>query len=226
MKKTLVAIACVAGFMASAIGSVACAAEFGGTLSAGTTGIGLHLSTELMPKLNARVGFNALNYNYNGNTSNASYDFKLKLSTFDALLDYYPGATAFRLTGGLVYNNNKVDATVTPNSSGSYTFQGNTYSSASAGQVNGNVDFRKIAPYIGIGYGNAVKEKGFSFSGDLGVIISGDPRSNLTSSNCTASVAICARLASDVAAENADLQSKLNNLRYYPVARVGVSYKF
>jgi hypothetical protein len=226
MKKALLAISVAAALCLTMAAQTAGAADFGGTLSVGTTGFGAHLSTELMPNLNGRVGINALNYSYSGSTSNADYDFKLKLNTFDALLDYYPTSTAFRLTAGVIGNNNKVSLSAKPNASGSYTFQGNTYTSATAGQVNGNVDFRKVAPYLGIGYGNAVKDTGFSFSGDLGVAFSGNPRSSLTSSNCTASAGVCTQLASDVASENANVQDKLNNLRYFPVVRIGVSYKF
>ena len=45
-------------------------------------------------------------------------------------------------------------------------------------------------------------------------------------SGCTAPAAICARRATDVAAENAQLSDKVHGYNLYPVLRVGVSYQF
>jgi hypothetical protein len=78
-----------------------------GTADISTTGLGAHSSIPLDTKLNVRLGANYLNHSYNGNTSDVNYDFKLKLRTFDALLDYFPMDSAFRLTGGIAYNDSR-----------------------------------------------------------------------------------------------------------------------
>src|SRR3569833_2221408 len=158
MKKSLFALAILGAFTASA----AQAADSGATAELGTTGIGAHIVVPVNEQLNARFGINALNYNYSTTANSTDYDFKLRLQTFDALLDYYPAAAgSFRVTGGLAYNNNKIDGTAKQRAGGTYTFNGTTYSSASAGAVSGTVEFNKVAPYHGIGKGNAVaKNKG------------------------------------------------------------------
>jgi hypothetical protein len=212
--------------IAAALAAAGAQAQTGVTADIGSTGLGLHLSVPLKENLNARVGFNGMNYSYNGNTSNVNYDFKLKLRTVDALLDFYPTASAFRLTGGLVYNGNKVDATGKPTGTGTYTLNGNTYTAASAGTLNGKIDFRKLAPYLGIGYGNAPKNDGWGFSADLGVLFQGSPNTSLTSNGCTATAALCTRLATDVAVENVRLRDEVKDLRAYPVIRVGISRSF
>lgn len=204
----------------------AASAQVAATAELGTTGIGAHLSVPVTPNLNARFGLNALNYSYNTTESNVDYDFKLKLQTFDALLDWFPGNNQFRVSGGLVYNGNKIDATAKPSAGGTYTINDKTYSSASAGVINGNIDFRKLAPYLGIGWGNALaKDKGWGFSADLGVLFQGSPKTSLTNSGCTAPVD-CNQLAADVAAENTKLADAVSSFKAYPVVRVGVSYKF
>lgn len=202
------------------------AADLGASLDVGTSGIGVHVTKPIAEKLNARVGANFANYSYNGHTSDVDYDFKLKLATVDALLDYHPFDGAFRVSGGLVYNGNKIDAHAKPNGGGNYTINGNTYSAASAGSLNGQIDFRKAAPYLGIGWGNAAKGKGFGISVDLGVTFQGSPNTSLVNSGCTASADVCSQLASDVAAENAKLHDKVSNFRAYPIARIGLSYGF
>lgn len=192
----------------------------------GSTGVGVHLTVPLQPKLNGRFGFNFLNYSYDTDIDDINYDFKLKLRTFDALLDFYPAENNFRLTAGLSYNGNKIDAVGLPNVTGTYVINGTVYTAANAGQLDGRIDFRKAAPYLGIGWGNAVKNKGWGFSADLGVLFQGSPKTRLANSGCTAPAAICAQLASDVAAENADLADKADDYKFYPVLRVGASYRF
>jgi hypothetical protein len=221
MNKGFIAVGLAAGFFAAGVAQ----AEVAVTGSLGTTGLGVHLSVPVQPNVNARFGVNAMNYSYSGNTSNVDYDFKLKLQTFDALLDWFPAGGGFRVSGGAVYNGNKVNATAKSNSTGTYTFNGRTYRATDAGTVNGRIDFRKMAPYLGIGWGNALaKDKGWGFSADLGVLFQGSPRTSLTSSGCT--LPDCSRLQSDIAAENQKLKDEVDSFNAYPVIRIGVSYKF
>lgn len=224
MKSRLIA----AGLVVASVMSISAqAADLGLTGDIGTTGFGLHLSTPLQQNMNTRFGLNYAKYKYSTSTSNVNYDFNLKLNTFDALLDYFPSENEFRVSGGLVYNNNKIDATGLPTASGTYTINGNVYTAANAGQVNGNIDFRKVAPYLGVGWGNAVrKQSGWGFSADVGILFQGSANTSLTNSGCTADAITCAQLGTDVAAENARLSDKADNLRLYPVVRVGASYKF
>jgi hypothetical protein len=221
MKKGFIAVGLMAGFFAAGVAQ----AEVAVTGDMGTTGVGVHLSVPVQPNVNARFGVNAMNYSYSDNTSDVDYDFKLKLQTFDALLDWFPAGGGFRLSGGVVYNGNKVDARARSNSTGSYTFNGRTYTAADAGTVNGRIDFRKVAPYLGIGWGNALaKDKGWGFSADLGVLFQGAPRTSMTSSGCT--LPDCSQLQSDITAENRKLNDEVDSFKAYPVIRFGVSYKF
>lgn len=224
MKPAFVAASLIAALLTA---TAAGATDLALTADLGTTGVGLHMSMPLMKNLNARVGFNTLNYSYSGSTSNVDYDFKLKLNTFDALVDYFPSEGSFRLTGGLTYNSNKVDAIGKPSATGTYVLNGNTYTAANAGQLDGKIDFRKIAPYLGIGWGNPVrKDAGWGFSADAGILFQGAPNTSLTSSGCTAPTSVCNQLNSDLDAENARLHDKVNDLKLYPVLRVGASYRF
>jgi len=213
---------CIAGLLCAAQAQAQSALS--GDL--GTTGVGVHLSLPVQGNLNARFGVNYLNYSYNSHTTDVDYDFKLKLRTFDALLDFFPMDGGFRLSAGLVYNGNKIDAHGKPNSNGSYTINGNTYLASTAGTIDGKIDFRKAAPYLGIGWGNPVKQAGWGISGDLGVLLQGSPSTSLLNTDCTAPAPICTRLAGDVATENATLADKAHDFKAYPVLRVGASYRF
>jgi hypothetical protein len=225
MKTYKIALSLLAGLL---ISSFAHAVDVGVSVDLGTTGAGLHVTLPLQKDLNARIGYNALNYSYSSSTSSVNYNFDLKLKTVDVLLDWHPTSAGFRLTGGLVaYNGNKINAMGEANNNGTYVLNGNTYNASTIGKVDGEITFRKVAPYLGIGFGNAVAaDKGWGFTSDLGVMMQGTPNSTLSNSGCKASVDVCNRVVTDVAAENVKLADKLHNFKFYPVIRFGVSYKF
>ncbi|MEC5159780.1 MULTISPECIES: hypothetical protein [unclassified Janthinobacterium] len=202
-------------------------AETGVTAELGSTGVGAHLSVPLQANLNVRVGANYLNYSYNANTSDVDYDFKMKLRTVDALLDFFPMNNGFRVSAGLVYNGNKIDAHGKPAGTGTYTINGHTYLATSVGTLDGNVDFRKSAPYLGIGWGNAAAPgKGWGFSSDFGVMFQGSPSTSLKNNHCVAPTQVCTQLAADIVAENAKLTDEASDFKLYPVIRFGASYRF
>lgn len=202
-------------------------ANVGVSLGGGTTGVGLHLAFPVAESLNLRFGVNGASRHINASTDDLDYRIKAKLNTFDVLLDWYPFDNAFRFTGGMMINNNRLDASAKPNGSGTYVINGNTYSAAAAGQIDGRVDFRRAAPYLGVGWGNAIATtRGWSLSADLGIMFQGNPRTRLQSSGCTASAALCAQLASDVQAESYRLADEANDYKAYPVLRIGASYLF
>jgi hypothetical protein len=195
-------------------------------LDIGTTGLGAYVSVPIQPNLNARFGFNFAKYSSSGNTDDVFYDLKLNLKTFDALVDYFPADGGFRVSAGAVYNGNKFDTHAKPLLFGFYTLGNNTYSASSAGSIDGTINFRKLAPYLGIGWGNAAAAPGWGFVADLGVLFQGTPHSTLGNQGCTASVAICARLVNDLAVENLKLKDEMKDIKFYPVLRVGVRYGF
>ncbi|WP_408639491.1 hypothetical protein [Noviherbaspirillum autotrophicum] len=220
VKKTLAMMALVAGLANTAYAEVGLVGEVG------TTGVGGHVVIPLRKNMNARLGMGYLTYSYSGSTRDMNYDLSMKARTYDALLDWYPREhSSFHVTGGLAYNGNKIDAQARPNSGGNYTVNGNSYSAAAAGKITGQVDFGKVAPYLGVGWSKA-SEKGWSFSTDVGMLFQGSPHTSLSSSGCTAGAAACNQLATDVAKENARLSDEVSRFKVYPVLRVGVSYKF
>lgn len=194
----------------------------------GTTGLGIHLTVPLQPNLNARIGGNALSYSDTGSTDDVDYDYDLKLRTFDVLVDWHPRANTFRLTAGLVYNGNEFDLVAKPRNGLTYVFAGTTYNVSEVGVVNGRIDFREVAPYLGIGWSNApTRNKGWGFSVDLGVMFHGEPRASLTSSGCTSAVpGLCDRFQNDVQAEEAELREEVEDFKAYPVLRAGLNYRF
>ncbi|HYD96986.1 MAG TPA: hypothetical protein VEC01_16780 [Noviherbaspirillum sp.] len=226
MKTLLAALALFAGFICTT--HAQSQSEIGISGHVGTTGVGAHMSVPVAPNVNVRLGLGYLGYNYKGSTNGLAYDLDLKANTYDALMDWYPTqGSSFRVTGGLTYNANRINARGRPNAAGQYVIQGRLYNASDIGSVNGKVDFNKVAPYLGIGWGRQLKdEKGWSFSTDIGVLFQGSPKTSLSTSGCSAPAAVCNQFASDIARENAAFQSEVKKFKLYPVLRIGVSYKF
>ena len=189
----------------------------------GTLGAGAELNMGFSDSLTGRVGFNTYTHNYNANSNQVNYDFKLQLQTVTALADWYPFSGGFRASGGLFYNNNKISLGANP--SGSLTINGFTYAPGEVGSLQGTVAFNKVAPYLGIGWGNPVaKGKGWGMTSDIGVLFQGSPKTTLTATCGT--VPDCAALQTRTAAENTKLQNDLSSFKFWPVISLGISYQW
>jgi hypothetical protein len=212
-----------AGTSASADGVV-------GALRLGTLGIGVDANFGLTEQLNLRVGYSAFNYSDTLSSSDVDYDGDAKLRTATALLDWFPGGSGFRVSFGAVGSNTKVDVKAKPQN-GTFDFNGQTFTASEVGTVRGNVKpGNSFGPYVGIGWGNAVRAQGrVTLLFDLGVIYMGSPDVNLNATCGPAApngTPACAQLQSAVRQEERDLQHDANIYEWYPVASVGVAVRF
>lgn len=180
----------------------------------GTLGLGVEATTNIVPLFaNVRLQGNGFNYNTTITDTNVTYDAKLKLASVGLLADIYPFAGKFRVTGGAYYNGNKLTMNARP--LGNVVIGGTTYTNPT---VATTIDFNKFAPYAGIGWGDAISSGspiGFSF--ELGVMYMGKPKTSIVAPGVS---------AADIAAEKSKLDSSLKNMQFYPVASIGVNFKF
>ncbi|MCW3481470.1 hypothetical protein OL229_18185 [Neisseriaceae bacterium JH1-16] len=188
-------------------------------------GLELH-KTVIQDTLNARLGVFGASWSTDRSNSGVDYNAKLKLFNTALLADYYPLGGAFRLSGGLVYNGNKLDLDGKP-SNGSFTLNGHSYNASDIGPVQGRVDFNKVSPYLGIGWGNPTASgKGLSFVADIGVLVNTSPKAHLSASCGSLSAGDCAQLQSDVAAQQQQLNDDVGKLKVWPAVSLGVAYRF
>ncbi len=215
--------ALVAGAALAAAGSAQAA---GVGVRAGTTGVGADVGFRLVPTLSARLGYSGLSFSRDIDVTDIEYDGTLRLSNINLLLDFSPLPGPFRITGGFIFNDNKIDVTGRP-TGGTYTLNGQAYPAAAIGSLSGTVKSgNSAAPYLGIGYGN-VAGLGVNFYFDLGVMFQGTPGASLTAT-CGSAVpaSVCSQIQRDVAAEQSRLQDQISGFKYYPVANIGVTIGF
>jgi hypothetical protein len=205
--------------------SQAALADFEGLAIAartGTLGFGGELMVNVLPTINGRFGVTYFPLSVSGEIGDVNYDFDLRLLTFPLTMDWYPFKNGFHISGGLIFNETKME--LGTGSTASLTLDGHTYSADQLGTVHGDARFRLIAPYVGIGWGNAFgKDKHWGLLGDLGVAFLGRPRVALSA---TGPVASDPTFMEDLAHEQEEVEDDLSILGFYPVLSVSLFYRF
>lgn len=177
-----------------------------------TNGVGLGYGMSLTNDWAVRGQYNAYKQSFSGDVgdfgANSRLNIDLNLSSFQLLGDWYPSSGGFRVSGGLVVNDNKLSINGT----------NATVGSTSGLAVNSEIKLSDSpSPYVGLGYSTRPKDaKGFGFIFDLGVMFQ-DPKVSLTATGAS---------ASDIATQKAKVQDAVDKLKVMPVLGVGVSYSF
>ena len=196
-----------------------------------TLGVGATVTKSITPNINAKVGVNGLGISRDINLSDVDYKADLNLLNISTLADYHPWKNGgFRLTGGLVFQDNNIEGTAKPKNGVTININGVDYNTTTQlTSVKTKVSFgNSVAPYIGIGWGNAVKPgKRWGFSTNLGVMFAGSPQIALTPEFALgADNSLRTQINNNIEAERKKVQDDLNWLNIYPVFSLGVSYQF
>lgn len=195
----------------------------GVTGKVGTPGLGADLTVPLITNwINLRAGYNYGELRPSTSYGGINYKADVRLETVPLLIDIHPFHGNFRVTGGVFFNQNKMDLSSIVDASdvglGGSGF-GNTV-------LNANVTWsEEFAPYFGIGYGNAADDNfldlpiALGLSIDLGAFYQGSPDVVLTESSGTVS-------AVDLAVEAAQIEEDLSGFKFYPVLTIGIHIRF
>ena len=188
-------------------------------LRLGTLGVGLEAAKLLTGSIGLRVGANLGSLSTSSSNSDIDYDVKAKLHSVSAMLDLFPKKRgSFHVTGGIVTNPLTVDLTGQPATSGSFTINNHSYTSADVGTLTGEAKFPGVSPYAGIGFGTPAGKGGkVSFRFDLGAVI-GKPTIALRSTGTRSD------LQADLAIQQATTQADVRKYaKVYPVLSIGLA---
>ncbi|PYP21339.1 MAG: hypothetical protein DMD53_07545 [Gemmatimonadetes bacterium] len=191
-----------------------------------TLGLGGEVARLLTDHVAARVGANYFKLSTTKTQSDITYDASLKLHAVSVLIDLYPGRRgSFHFTGGILTNPLTIDATGQPTSSGTFTMNGNTYTTAQVGALTAEGKYPGVSPYVGLGFGTpASKGGGLAFLFDLGAAI-GKPTITLTASGsgCAAGT----QCGNDLQPQADTTQHDVRKYaKVYPVLSFGLAYRF
>jgi len=187
----------------------------------GTQGANIELGYQFNDMWGARLSTNYFRFGHSDTVDDVTYKGNLGLFSIGLLGDLYPWESGIRFTGGVYYNENQAKFHATP--TGPVTIGSTTYTPAQVGTLSGRISYRDFAPYAGIGYTSNRNEPGFGFTGDLGVMFQGGPRVELSSTGTANSMP---GYATSLAQERDNIRNEADWSEFYPVARVGIVYRF
>jgi len=191
---------------------------------AGTLGLGGELSVNVLTDLNCRFGATVLDVGFDSQVADIDYDFDLDLQAFPLMVDWYPFDDAFHISAGIILN--ETDIGLDAEYAGLVTIGNVTYPGNQVGILSGDLSFDPVAPYIGIGWGNAFgSRRRWGFMTDFGVAFIGSPDVSLTATGPLAVAADPAFLA-NLAREQEDLEDDLSDFKVYPVLSVSLFLRF
>jgi hypothetical protein len=136
--------------------------------------------------------------------------------------DFFPAPSLvpFRFTAGVLVGSDGLSGDAM-SMSGTYTVNGVTVPT-NGEAIHAKLKYPTVRPYVGIGFGHtALAKKGFSVAFDAGVAY-GKPS---VSFDVPADIAAAAG-QENIDAERQSLQSKANNLKFYPIVKVALTYRF
>lgn len=191
-------------------------------LSVGTLGVGPELDARIdaIP-FGLRVGGNFFSLTRNVSSNDIEYHGKADLQSGAFTADWYPFWSGLRLSGGIRLNGNKATVDALPDQSGTITINHTVYSTAGS-SISGEITFRDIAPYAGIGYSGTFLG-GLTLGVDLGAMFQGTPRVAL---NGQGPIAAAPGFAANLAQETQSLQAKVKDFTIYPVAEFTIGWRF
>jgi len=197
---------------------------------ASTLGVGLEANKAYGEHLNFRLAYHYFETSEEVNDGSTLYTGDLELSNGGLFTDWHPWTSGFRLTGGVMLNNNEVTLQAKPQAA---TIDiGGTQYNISGGRLDGRIDFDTVAPYLGLGWGRAVaRSSRWGFLIDLGVMFQGSPNVELTPSGTITAGGVVVpinspQLTQSIQNEINTVKSDVEDFDLYPVLSLGLTYRF
>ncbi len=205
------------------------AAETAFSLDAGTLGAGVEVGHSFSPSFDGRFGVAGWTVSSRRKLADVTYEARGELRSAQLFADWHPGASAFRLTAGLLYDGTRITGTSVAPPSGVYRIGGIDVPASLVGSLHGRIDFPTFAPYLGIGWGRAAGGH-WGFKADLGAAYQGHGRVTLTPEIPAGSPILQipgAREILDlaVAREEAEAERSIAKYDVYPVVSLGIVYR-
>lgn len=200
-------------------------------LNLGTHGAGLDYARNMSEKITLRGRFQVLPLKVEDFTSikldgkPTIIDANVKINNASILADWYPFKnSSFKLMGGLTYFFNNeistdilIDETIylgedgdDADSEGDFVFY-----PEDLGRIGIDIDWNRIAPYFGFGFGRAVPNKVVALSLEMGAFYVGEPKVGMTADGLLAGTEESA----------SDLEAALSTYSFIPQINARIAFR-
>jgi hypothetical protein len=187
----------------------------------GALGFGVEYTRNLSDRWAVRGGINGSQVGFDGDESGIDYQFDFVWDSVAIGADLHPFKSPFRLSAGILHNNNGLNGVSRPSSN--VAIGNTTYTPAQVGVLTTTVGFKETAPYLGLGWDWSRKRKHFGMSLDLGVLDQGSPRVALRGSGTLLGDPA---FQADIVREEDQLRDSLSDFDMLPYVTVGFVIRF
>jgi hypothetical protein len=189
-------------------------------LKLGALGLGVEYTHDFNERLAVRAGLNGSRFGFDQEESGINYDFDLVWDSISVAVDFHPLTSPFRLSLGVLDNDNRLEAVSRPTQN--VTVGDTVYTPAQVGALVGRVGFNSIAPFLGVGW-DWSRDKHFGVSLDVGIVDQGSADVSLRG---TGSLLGNPSFQQDIDAEEAELRDSLDGYDTAPYATLGFVFRF
>lgn len=200
--------------------SLAGAQEHAISAKAGLLGLGVEYAYSFGERVAVRGMLYGSSYSFDAIESGIDYEFGLDFDSLGVAVDLHPFTGPFRLSAGLLANDNSLNATSTP--ANNITVGNTVYTPSEIGTLSASIGFDGTAPFVGIGW-DWSRSKRFGVSLELGLVKQGSPQASLSASSPLLGDPT---FMSDLRAEELQLEESLDDLDVLPFASIGLSFRF
>jgi hypothetical protein len=184
---------------------------------AGTGGVGGGIVVGVHPKVNVRAEASYFNYSRDDLEIEADYETSVAaegtLMLGSLIADWYPTGGGFRFSFGGVYNGIEGSGSILPVEP--VEVGSRTYSPQQVGSVTAEITpSMTIAPYGGIGFGNALSRR-IGIQMDMGAVYLGSPEVELVTTG----------MLTPTAQEAEQIEENLSWVQVYPIVTLGLSVR-
>lgn len=190
--------------------------------TAGTQGFGLDVKYAPVPDYGIRAGFDILpfktSFAFTTQSTPSDVDLKAEFQNAHLMVDWHPfrsaaGLRKFLLSAGAGYFwKSQGTAVITPKQS--YKYGDIVIGPGDAGELTGELNWKKFAPYAGLGFESALPRSRFNIGFALGAYYLGRPETSLVGSKL---------IAVDQANQD-QLNSNMKDYRFLPVVQLNLNY--
>src|SRR6267378_964811 len=186
-------------------------------LEGGSTGLGGSLSWHFADHWGVRSGFDYFQWSESGFAiKDLHYDAKIRVMSEPLTFDIYPWKkSSFHISLGVQFNQNRL--------TGSATDTGTIIPPEKLGTISLKIEQQLVNPYLSIG-GNFFyfdRAHHWAMGGELGLAYTGEPKVNLTRNGVPSAI-----LDAALRAEEAKIQDYADQFKWWPVAKLMVTYSF
>ncbi len=221
MRRSLIVVICIVGF---SLALPAAGQQVAVAPKVSTLGYGADLIVGLGSYVHLRGGIHRGDITRDLTHNDIDYEGDVELSSENLFLDIYPGGRSFRITLGAIRNDNVYEARSTEDTI--VEINGVPYPVALVGRLRAVATTDEVGPYLGIGFGNALRGNSrFKLLFDIGAYSHGEPVVDLIAEP-NPGIPIPPGFEEDLAAEERSLQDEIGDYDIYPVVSLSLAIRF